>query len=600
MRQPQYQPLVVVVAAAAAGIVADRYWPLAAGLWWFAALTALPCWFLAWRRMRLRTAAFILLAAVAAVAAAWHHCHWCLFADDELGLFARPAHRPVCVEAVALSTPRTLLEPESNPLRVMGSGPRVRLDVAVVGLRDGDAWRPASGRARMVVDALLPDLQAGDRFRAFAHLTQVPPALNPGQRDAALHARAYRTFSQLHVRFAEAIEPLAVGGGCDPIRRLEQVRLHGNRIFARYLNPRHAGLAAAVLLGIREQVDPEEVGAFQATGTIHLLIIAGIHLGILAGAAMLVFRRLPISAGAGLLGVAAFTFLYALMVDAQPPVVRAAILVITSCAALYLGRQRLGMNVLALAGLVVLVINPDELFQTGAQLSFLCVAALIALAPLWMYSEQKADPIARLLAESRSWQMNLLWLVGRGLRHLTLVSATIWLLTMPLAMARFHVFNPVAIVLNTAVWIPMTVALVSGFALLVSGTIVPPLAPLCAWLCDKSLSVLQWLVHLGQGVPLGHFWVPGPSDGWLLVFYGGIALAAAFPRLRPPRRWCVALVAGWTAVGFAAGWHGSGEPELRCTFLAVGHGEAIVLELPNGQTLLYDVGQFSAPDSAAQ
>ena len=55
-----------------------------------------------------------------------------------------------------------------------------------------------------------------------------------------------------------------------------------------------------------------------------------------------------------------------------------------------------------------------------------------------------------------------------------------------------------------------------------------------------------------RAIPGGHFWVPGPADWWLWGFYGGLGLLAAFPRLRPPRRWCVGLLAGWIIVGFAA------------------------------------------------
>ena len=135
----------------------------------------------------------------------------------------------------------------------------------------------------------------------------------------------------------------------------------------------------------------------------------------------------------------------------------------------------------------------------------------------------------------------------------------------------------------------------SGFALLVVGTVLPPLAWLPALFCNVSFLLIEWLVRLGQRTPAGHFWVPGPEDWWLAAFYGGLGLLATLPRLRPPRRWCLALVAGWMAVGFGAAWLRVDHHRLNCTLLAVGHGEAIVLELPSGQTVLYDAGQFGAP-----
>ena len=127
---------------------------------------------------------------------------------------------------------------------------------------------------------------------------------------------------------------VSTGFACSPARLLEALRLRGRQVFAQYLRPQQANLAAAVLLGLREQLDPEETEAFQLTGTVHLLVIAGLHLGILAGFAGVVLRRLCRGDGAcppwPLL-----TIFYMLLVDAQPPVVRATVLIVATCGAVY-------------------------------------------------------------------------------------------------------------------------------------------------------------------------------------------------------------------------------------------------------------------------
>ena len=166
---------------------------------------------------------------------------------------------------------------------------------------------------------------------------------------------------------------------------------------------------------------------------------------------------------------------------------------------------------------------------------------------------------------------------------------------MPLVMARFHLCTPVAIVLNTVLWLPMACGLVSGAILLVLGGLVPPLGHLCGWFCNLNFGLLEWCVTAARSVPGGHFWLPGPADWWLWGFYGGLGLLAAFPRLRPPRRWCVGLLAAWIAVGFAASTWRHDRNRLDCTLLSVGHGCAVLLELPSGQTLLYDAGQLGEP-----
>ena len=95
-------------------------------------------------------------------------------------------------------------------------------------------------------------------------------------------------------------------------------------------------------------------------------------------------------------------------------------------------------------------------------------------------------------------------------------------------------------------------------------------------------------------------WVGGRKLWWLIGFYGGLAVLTAFPRIRPPRRWCVALLAVWIAAGMGAsvwtapGGRSSTDDELRCTFLAVGHGTPVVMELLGGQTMLYDASRLGS------
>ena len=569
---PGYNPAVIALTAVAAGMVVDRYRPLPLAAWWIIAAACLGGWFLLSRKRLYLAASVVLLLAAFATAGSWHHYCWNVFGSDDLGLFARTQQQPVCIEAVALQTPRVIPEPEFNPLRPRRAGDEVRFEVELRAIRDGDQWRSASGRAAIDVEGLLPDLAAGDRFQAFAHLLPPEHALNPGEVDRADLDRGHRITSRLRVNYPQAISVMSSGFASGPRRLLESLRLRGRQVFEKYLHPHQANLAAAVLLGLREQLDPEETEAFQLTGTIHLLVIAGLHLGILAGFAGIVLRRL-LPVRCGLPAVAAFTIAYMLLVDAQPPVVRATVLIVAVCVAVYSGRRRAGFNVLAIAGLIVLVMNPVDLFHVGPQLSFLCVAGLMAMAPTWMAAgpelsdsmqpqnertsrrsmmstirrwlprwilpERQPAAIERLLEQERPWLVRMLWLSGRVVRRLTLVSGAIWLLTLPLVMSQFHIFNPIAVLINTAVWLPMAGALVSGLALLLCNMISGPLAAMCALPCNGLLAVVEWTVRFGQHVPYGHNWVPGPAAWWLIGLYAGLEF---LPRFRVFVRPCAG---GW-------------------------------------------------------
>ncbi len=598
-RTPRYQPLVIVLTAAVTGIVCDRFCPIFLTAWWCLAVGGLALW-AAFRYRHCEVLANVaLLAAVAAVGGGWHHCRWYLFDADELGRYARTESQPACVEAWAVGSPRAMPSPAPDPLQVMPVSECWRLEVELAALRNGDVWQPVSGRAVLLTPGPPPKIAAGDRLRCFVRLVLPPRPMNPGSRDRAAYLRAQRVCCRLQAEGPECLTVVEPGSAWTVTRMLDQLRAYGNNVLHDCLNSRQAELAAAVLLGLREELDGSRNEAFLTTGTVHILSISGLHVGLLAGALFWIMRRLPIPRGWAAALIAAVTLLYALMVDVEPPVVRATVLVLVACYATYWGRRTFGMNSLAAAALVVLALNPAHLFHVGAQLSFLCVAGLIWIAVPRHRTEteqEKTDAILeRLMAQHRGWLQRIARKLWSDVKSIALAGAVLWALTLPLVMARFHLLSPVSLILNTLLWIPMSLSVLSGFGVLALGAVCSPLGHLCGWFCGWNFRILEDGVNWAQALPGSHFWVPGPSEWWLWGFYGGLGLFLALPGLCPTRRWCVVLAAAWIGLGFVAARWPCQQDRLDCTVLSMGHGAAVLLELPSGETMLYDAGQFGAP-----
>ena len=136
----------------------------------------------------------------------------------------------------------------------------------------------------------------------------------------------------------------------------------------------------------------------------------------------------------------------------------------------------------------------------------------------------------------------------------------------------------------------------AGFGVLAFGWWLPTVATAFGWVCNFGLGVLDASVKGAANIPGGRFWVAGPSDGWLAVFYLAVAAAIFLPRFLPAFRWRVALFASWCGLGLIGSL--GAQPQnhaLRCTVIAVGHGGAELLELPDGKTLLYDAGRLGSP-----
>jgi len=592
--------LVAVLAAVAIGVVADRYLPSTIAWWWPAAWVAWFAWWLLWRRGHDRVAVASLLVSLALVGAAWHHACWSVFAADELGLAAPQFGGPAAIEGRVVGAPRRVPAPPYNPLSTFLMPDRTRLELDVTAGRDDDAWQPQSGRVTLSVDGYLDGVRAGDTIRIFGKLSAVRGPANPGEYDFAARSRGERRLAWLSAEFPECVAVQELGSAWNWRRVVGALRAGGDTLVWRNLAPGRTGLAAAMFLGSREELDPDETQAFIETGTIHLLVISGLNVGILAACMFFALRTLLVPERVALAAVAAACVLYAATTDAQPPVVRATVMVLVGCAAATLGRRTLEYNSLAAAGLVVLAINPCELFQSGTQLSFLSVAALAWLADR-RRRRPEVDPLTRLIARTRPWHERALRGFGREVWRMTVASAVIWLVISPLVMTRLHLVSPAAVALGPLLAVPVALAMAAGFGIFALGWLLPPLAVVLGWICDVNLGLMQSAVEFARSWPGGHFWVPGPSDWWLAGFYGALLIGMLAPTWTPPRRWCVGLMAGWAALGLAVPLVTPRDAErLDCTFLSVGHGAAVVLQLPGGQTLLYDAGRLGPPAYASR
>ena len=597
-------PLPVILAALVLGVLADCARPQSVAVWLTASGGGLLAWFALWWLRCDRAAAVVLLLAVACAGAARHHERWNVYRADEIGLAARDSPRPICLQTVALDSPRRVAAPPDNPLRTRPAGERSRLLVQVVAARHGQAWQVATGTAELTVDGHVLGVRAGDRLQVLALFQRPPSPLNPGGFDLAWHRRCDRQLFQLEADFPDSITVLATGSLWNWRRLLGAVRDPCQELLWGYLRQRQAGLATALLLGAREHVDRERTEPFVTTGTVHLLAISGVHVGILALGFWWIARLLALRRTVAIGGAIAFVVVYALLTDARPPVVRAAILVVAFCLARLSARRASGFNALAAAAIAVSAWNPASLFQAGTQLSFLAVATIYLISP-YLVTPGDQDPLTRLIEQSRPWYVR--WRKGfaLGLGNLLLISSAIWLVTLPLTAYRYHLVSPIALVLNPLVGIPVSVALFAGFGVMVFGWILPPVGYACGWICNQSLGLLEWLVDAADRVTAGHVWIPAPASWWVLGFYAGLAVWAVWFRRRLPARWCLAALSLWFGIGaltIVRQMPGPAERagELVCTFVAVGHGACTVVELPGGQTLLYDAGSMSAPDATAR
>ncbi len=339
---------------------------------------------------------------------------------------------------------------------------RTRLKLYATALREGNLWRSASGYLSCAIDGDLGELRPGDRVRVAGFISRLPRALNPGEFDFSLHARADRELCQIRSDIPDAVQILRKAEWYWPASWLPKVRLWGTELLKKYLSQYEATLAGAILLGTREELPYEQTEEFLLTGTIHVLSISGMHVGILAWGLFLALRSGWIGRRKALWLIMLLTWTYTIMTDSEPPAVRASILVCVVCGSLLIGKAGLAFNSLAFAALIVFMFNPNDLFRTGTQLSFISMGVLSWLSSFWSGS-RLISPLDRLIQRTMSWHERLLWWFAAWFVISLVTGTLIWSITLPLVVARFYLISWSALVLNIFLSPITTLAMICGF-----------------------------------------------------------------------------------------------------------------------------------------
>jgi competence protein ComEC len=329
-----------------------------------------------------------------------------------------------------------------------------------------------------------------------------------------------------------------------------------------------SGERRAVLLGIvlgeDEGLDRSLRDAFRASGLYHLLAVSGQNVALVAGGVLLVAWLLGIPRMAGQFGALAAIGAYVLAVGAQPSVVRAGVAGGLASLAWICARERDRWWFLLLGALVLLAWSPYNLLDPGFQLSFAAVAAIFTLVP-------------RLMRRLEGYPL------PRPAAAVVAVSVACGVATAPILLFQFGTVPAYSVIANAMV--APVVAPLLGLGLLSAALhpVLPDVAALLSWL-DGWLAA--YLVVCARAVAA----LPYAQLTPLSVLAVGVGVGVVIVAVRRRSR-ALAIVAA-IAVLAAIAWRAAPDPPspppsgLRVTFLDVGQGDAVLLQVPAGAMLV--------------
>ncbi|MFN2529521.1 MAG: DNA internalization-related competence protein ComEC/Rec2 [Candidatus Baltobacteraceae bacterium] len=350
-----------------------------------------------------------------------------------------------------------------------------------------------------------------------------------------------------------------------------------------FLEEPYASIVAGELWGERAALPVDLRAEFQDSGTVHVLVTAGLHLGVIALLVItaLTWLRTPRLSACAI--AALLIWLYVLFSGAHLPAIRAGTMITFALAARACGAKALSWNALAAAVIVVLMLSPSSIMSASFAMSFSCVGSIVLLSPYIERSLQRFDIPPQII------------------EPLTLTLATqggVW----PLTGSTFLLFSPYAVLAN-AVVVPVV-----GATMILGGLQIEfaPLAKLAYAFANINSWLLTWMVsviRLTAELPHAHV-IMTPPPLWAIALYdAGLFLCVWLVQKR-------AFTAAAAVLSFAV-FNIVAPPQqyardLQVTVLDVGQADAIVIRTPAGHVFLVDAGgrlergPHTAADSAAE
>ena len=525
---------------------------------------------------------------------------------------------------------------------------RTRFIMHVSALADDHHTRAVVGKLRVTVVGERPAVAVGDVIRFNSRMRSITNFNNPGGFDY----RRYMAFKSIWATAYVGSDRLTVIDQ-QPVRGMtgliDDLRITFSKLIDPFGNGQSRAVLRALIIGDRTQVSPEMRQAFNRSGVGHLLAISGLHIGIVATVAFAFFQILTVRVKvllwrAATRKVAALlslvpVLIYGVVAGFSPSTQRAVIMVAVFLLAFLFESEQDPLNSLALAALLILVIDPPSLFSISFQLSFSAVLAIIlGLSRFLNRGVRQKHPL------KKSWY--------RRLQHKLVIFFLVSLLaicgSLPLVAYYFNQISLVGLVANFFV-VPLIGFIVVPLGL-VALFVTPFSIALASWCLQASLFVLSYalrMVTFFADLPWAAIKIITPSLleivcyyilGWAL-FYWHRSEALSVPIPQPPvgaGDENMAADSPQAQAGGRSGWQrrpfakfftgsrpgGSGNramaasvvvlvsfvmvldtswwlyqrfwhTNLRATIIDVGHGSASLLELPGGYTVLVDGGGFS-------
>jgi len=338
-----------------------------------------------------------------------------------------------------------------------------------------------------------------------------------------------------------------------------------------------AALLAALILGDRSQIDQDLRESFANVGVIHVLAVSGLHVGYVLIILMLLAKILRIPWGWNKIFITLGLVVFTLLSGGKASVIRASLMAIIYIFAPLFNRRPNTWNIIALAAFLILIFQPNYLFELGFQLSFTAVISIIYFYNLLNKILTKKLQVTNI----KQFPVRFFW-------GLFLVSLSAQIGTIPIIAYYFGRIPLIAIIANIFV-IPLIGGFVAlGFAKLFLFWL-PALVffiDQISWLLKESIQII---INLFDKFPYASINVP--QFGLLQLFQ--YLLLIMFLLFLLKRKYSCSIISILLFANVAIHPWAFQKSHMDIICLDLGNQESTIVKNDNRKSLLLNVGIFN-------
>jgi len=355
------------------------------------------------------------------------------------------------------------------------------------------------------------------------------------------------------------------------------LRKNINSIIERLYTPRAAALLRGLLLADRGEIASQTKVYFINAGVVHVLAVSGLHVGFIILIVLTLLSRFNIFVRYVLTIFAVIFFM--ILTNGPPSVVRASIMAIILIISILSNRQYNALNSLALAALVILAIDPAQLFQPGFELSFSAVLSIIVLFPIF-----------------RNW-LNDIGIENKILKWLLLfisVSLTAQIGTLPFTLTYFHKLSVAALFANLLVIPAIGIIVALGILTVVVGIVPNIVALIYAAANNFIIDLLFGFVSYIGSLNYSYLNIVNYTLYDSVIYYTILILLiyflGKFIHLRAKIVFILLLLCSALVLFPLDNEKLLADGKLTIMAIDIGQGDSFLIKFPNGKTALIDAG----------